>query len=67
MNFIPHLNVMQNCFLTRTMWLKVTFVLDSFLDYLHVFDPKKVHMMLVLMFDPIFKNLFIVNNYVGRK
>lgn len=28
-------------FLTRTMWLKITFVFDSFLDYLHVFDPKK--------------------------
>ncbi len=50
-------------FLTRMIWLKVTFVLDSFFDYLYVFDPKKVHMMLALMFDLIFENLFIVNNY----
>ncbi len=38
-------------------------MLDSFFDYLYVFDPKKVHMMLALMFDLIFENLFIVNNY----
>lgn len=59
----PSLQCDAKLFLTRIMWLKVTFVLDLFFDYLYVFNPKKVHMMLALMFYPIFKNLFIVNNY----
>ncbi len=37
-----------------------------FLDCLHEFDPKNAHMMLALMFEPRFKDLFIMNNYVGR-
>jgi len=31
-------------------------VLVPFLDCLHQFDPKQVHMMLALMFDPKFKD-----------
>ncbi len=43
-------------------------MLAPFLDFLHKFDPKKTHMMLALMFDPKFKDLFILNNnYMGIK
>jgi hypothetical protein len=52
--------------LTSRMRLEVNHVLVPFLDYLHEFDPKKAHMMLALMFDPKFKDLSIVNNYVKR-
>ncbi len=46
--------------------LEVTHVLAPFFDCLHQFDPKTIHMMLVLMFDPIFKiNIYTLNNYVG--
>jgi hypothetical protein len=37
-----------------------------FLDSIHQFDQKKVHMMLVLMFDPKFKDIFVVNNHVRK-
>jgi len=49
--------------LTRRMQLEVTHVHSSFLDCLHQFDPKT--MMLALMLNPIFKDLSILNNYVG--
>jgi hypothetical protein len=32
---------------------------------MHQFDPKKGHMMLALLFDLKFKDVFILNNYVG--
>jgi hypothetical protein len=38
-----------------------------FLDFIHQFDQKKAHMMLVLMFDPKFKIIFVVNNYVRKE
>jgi len=41
-------------------------MLTPFLDCLHEFDPKNAQMMLPLMFDPKFKDLFIMNNYVGK-
>jgi hypothetical protein len=47
------------------MQLEVSCALTPFLDYMHQFDPKKAHMMLVLLFDPRFKDIFILNNYVG--
>ncbi len=37
-------------------------MLILFLDYLHPFDPKKIHMMLALMLDHRFKDLSILNN-----
>jgi hypothetical protein len=49
--------------LTSRMQLEVTCVLVPFLDYLHQFDIKKVHMALAIMFDPRFKDLSIMNNY----
>ncbi len=49
--------------LASRMQLEVTHVLSSFLDCFHQFDPKT--MMLALMFNPIFKDLSILNNYVG--
>jgi hypothetical protein len=50
------------------MRLEVKHVLVPFLDFLHEFDPKRAHMMLVLMFDLKFKGLFIelcekINNH----
>jgi hypothetical protein len=42
-------------------------VLVPFLDCLHQFHFLKTHMMLVIMFDHRFKNLSILNNYVGIK
>jgi hypothetical protein len=52
--------------LTNRMRFEVTFVFAPFLHFLHKFDPRKTHMMLALMFDPKFKDLFILsNNYVG--
>jgi hypothetical protein len=52
--------------LTNRMRLQVNRMFIPFLDYLHEFDPKKAHMMLALMFDLRFKDLFIVSNYVRR-
>jgi len=53
--------------LASKMQLEVTCVLVSFLDCLHQFDPKNLHMMLVLMFDPKFNDIFILSNYVRIK
>jgi hypothetical protein len=52
--------------LTNRMQLEVNHVLAPFLDCLHEFDPKQTHMMLALMLGPIFKDLYIVSNYVVR-
>jgi replication-associated recombination protein RarA len=51
----------------QLMGIKVTQSAILFLDSIHQFDQKKVHMMLVLMFDPKFKNIFVVNNYVRKE
>jgi len=48
------------------MWLKINRVLAPFLDCLHEFDLKKAHMMLDLMFGPRLKDLYIMNNYMGK-
>jgi hypothetical protein len=53
--------------LASRMRLEVIHVFAPFLDCLHQFDPKIVHMMLILTFDPKFKDIFILNNYVGTK
>jgi hypothetical protein len=66
MSFIPTFQFDTKLFLlVSRMRLEVIHVIISFLDFLHQFDPRKVHMMLTLMFNPKFKDLFILNNYVG--
>jgi hypothetical protein len=49
------------------MQLEGIHVYYLFLSCLHEFDPKKVHMMLTLMFYFKFKDISIVNNYVGKE
>jgi hypothetical protein len=53
--------------LASRMQLEIIHVFAPFLDCLHQFDPKKIHMMLILMFNPKFKDIYILNNYVGTK
>ncbi len=68
MNFIPTSQFDAKLFLSMNrMWLGITHVVAAFLNCLHEFDPKITHMMLVLMFNPMFMDLFIVINYVGRE
>jgi hypothetical protein len=50
--------------LTSRMQLEMICALASFLDYMHQFFQKEIHMMWALMFDFRFKNVFILNNYV---
>jgi hypothetical protein len=52
--------------LISRMQLIVNHMLAPFLEYLHEIDPKNAHMMLALMFDPKFKDLSILSNYVRR-
>jgi hypothetical protein len=66
MSFIPTSQFDAKLFLlAHRMQLEVICVLAPFLDYLHQFDHKKTHMMLVLMFDPKFKDLLILSNCMG--
>jgi hypothetical protein len=65
MNFIPPFQFdAELLLLTSKMQLEVTHVLVPFLNCLYQFYPKKVHMMLALMFDLRFKDLFILSSYV---
>jgi len=41
-------------------------VLVPFLNFLYQFYPKKAHMMLAIIFDPTFKDIFILSNYVRK-
>jgi hypothetical protein len=52
--------------LTSRMRLKVNCVFAPFWIVNMNLIQKKTHMMLALMLDPMFKDLSIVNNYVGR-
>jgi hypothetical protein len=53
--------------LQTKMHQEATHEFTPFLVYVHEFDFKKAHMMLALMFHPIFKDeLSIANNYVGK-
>jgi hypothetical protein len=68
MSFIPPSQFDAKLFLSMNkMQLEITHVLVPFLNCLHEFDPKKAHIMLVLMFNPMLTDLFIVRNYVGRE
>ncbi len=42
-------------------------VLQPFLSFMHGFDKKRGHNMLVLILDPSFKNMWLVVNYHGRE
>ncbi len=62
MSFIPTFKFDAKLFiLACRMQLEIICVLIPFFNYLHQFDPKKTHMMLALMFDPRFKDLFILS------
>ncbi len=65
MNFIPPFQFDVELLLwISKMQLKITWVLVPFLNCLYQFYPKKTHMMLAIMFDPTFKDIFILSNYV---
>jgi hypothetical protein len=65
MNFIPPSQFDAKLFLLASkMQFEITHVLTLFLDCLNPFDPKKIHMMLVLMLDPRFKDISILSNFV---
>jgi hypothetical protein len=51
-------------FLHKNMWLEVIKVIKLFLEFLKSFDVKQVHNMIVIMLDPSFKALHIVENLV---
>jgi hypothetical protein len=53
--------------LASRMRLEVIHMFAPFLDCLHQFDPKKIHMMLILMFNPKFKIYLFLDNFVGTK
>jgi hypothetical protein len=46
------------------MWLEVIKVIEPFLEFLRSFDVGQAHNM-VIMLDPRFKALHIVENWVG--
>ncbi len=47
------------------MKLQILEVLQPFLSFMHGFDKKRGHNMLVLILDPSFKNTWLVANYRG--
>ncbi len=44
---------------------KTLVVLFSFISFLNYFHKKKGHNILVMMFDPKFETIQLVNSYVG--
>jgi hypothetical protein len=51
----------------QPMGIKVAQSAILFLDSIHQFDQRKAHVMFVLMFDPKFKDTFVVNNHVRKE
>jgi hypothetical protein len=49
------------------MKLQILEIFQPFLSFMHGFDKKRGHKMLVLIFDPSFKNMWLVANYRGRE
>jgi hypothetical protein len=47
------------------MKLQILEVLQPFLSFMHGFDKKRGHNMLVLILDPSLKNMWLVVNYRG--
>ncbi len=47
------------------MKLRILEVLQPFLSFMHGFEKKRGHNMLVLILDPSFKNMWLVANYYG--
>ncbi len=52
--------------LHRNMRLEVIKVIKPFLQFLTAFDGRQVHNMMVIMLDPHFKSLHIVENLLGH-
>ncbi len=52
--------------LGANMLKQVAFVLRPFFDFMDCFKLYKVHNMVVLMFDPRFKDLSLVRKYIGQ-
>jgi hypothetical protein len=50
----------------NNMQAKVVKVIKPFLQFLQTYDSHQVHNMFALMFNPRFKSLKVVENYVGR-
>jgi hypothetical protein len=59
--FDAELIIFQN-----NMRAKVVKVIKPFLQFLQTYDSHQVHNMFALMFNPRFKSLKVVENYVGR-
>jgi hypothetical protein len=49
----------------NNMQAKVVKVIKPFLQFLQAYDSQQMHNMFVLMFDPRFKSLKVVENYCG--
>jgi hypothetical protein len=49
----------------KNMWLEVIKIIKPFLEFLKSFDVGHVHNMVVIMLDPCFKALHIVEKLVG--
>lgn len=58
-------NLEAYIFLIKSWKKKVLDVLNSFLSFLHCVAKKKGHNMLVLMLDPIFKSMHLLNIYAS--
>jgi hypothetical protein len=54
-------------FLHKNMWLEVIKVIKPFLEFLKSSNARQAHNMIVIMLDPSFKALHIMENFVGCK
>ncbi len=61
-DFDGELKILKVC-----MQKQVIVLLKPFLSFLLGFQPRKVHNMLALMFDPWYKGLGLVIDYIGKK
>jgi len=50
----------------KTMQVQIVKVIELWLCFLIAYDSHQVHNMLAFMFDPRFKSLWVLENYVGR-
>ncbi len=49
----------------NNMQVEVVEVIKVFFQFLKAYDLHQVHNMLTIMFDPCFKSLQVLDNYVG--
>jgi hypothetical protein len=54
-------------FLHKNMWLEVIKVIKPFLEFLKSSNARQAHNMIVIMLDPSFKALHIMEIFVGCK